>query len=189
MIILVDMDDTIEEMLVTWIEHVNRKYGRNTTYEDIKEWDVSKAYPGLTRKQVYDVILENDFWKDVKPMEGASEALQRFMERGHKILLVTATPYESLPGKMDHLIFRHFPYFSWEDVIVTRQKQMIRGDVLIDDGPHNLEGGDYAKILLDAPYNRQYDAEANGMLRVYSWDEIERAIEQLEKEQETEKDA
>jgi hypothetical protein len=43
---------------------------------------------------------------------------------------------------------------------------MIRGDVLIDDGIHNLEGGDYKKILFTAAHNRNYDAEANGMIRV-----------------------
>ena len=56
---------------------------------------------------------------------------------------------------------------------------MIRGDVLIDDGIHNLEGGDYVKILMTAPHNRNYDAEANGMIRVHNWEEIEEILSQL----------
>lgn len=61
-------------------------------------------------------------------------------------------------------------------MIITANKQMIRGDVLIDDGVHNLEGGSYKKILMTAPHNRNYDAEANGMIRVSNWTEIEKSI-------------
>ena len=55
-----------------------------------------------------------------------------------------------------------------------------RGDVLIDDGIHNLEGGDYMKILFSAPHNRNYDAEKNGMIRVRTWDEIVRIIDGMD---------
>lgn len=80
---------------------------------------------------------------------------------------------------MDDLLFRRFPFISWDQVIITSRKQLIKGDVLIDDGIHNLEGGDYIKILMTAPHNRDYDAEANGMIRVYNWKQIEEVINQL----------
>ncbi|MBP5730685.1 MAG: hypothetical protein J6X19_05725, partial [Clostridia bacterium] len=41
----------------------------------------------------------------------------------------------------------------------------------------------YAKILVDAPYNRGFDAAAEGMIRVYSWEEIEKEIDRLAAEQ------
>ena len=123
---------------------------------------------------------EPGFWKTVEPIPGAAEALQRLMRDGHDVYIVTATTYRSVPEKMDDLLFRYFPFLSWDQVIITRNKQMIRGDVLIDDGIHNLEGGDYAKILMTAPHNRDYDAKANGMIRVENWDQIEAEIRKLE---------
>ena len=51
--------------------------------------------------------------------------------------------------------------------------------MLIDDGIHNLEGGDYRKILFTAPHNRFYDAEANGMTRVNTWEEIVEIIDRM----------
>ena len=83
---------------------------------------------------------------------------------------------------MRDVLFRYFPFLSWSQVIITSRKQLIRGDVLIDDGIHNLEGGAYRKILVTAPYNRYYDAEANGMIRVHNWDEIVRIIDEMAKE-------
>lgn len=180
--ILVDMDDTMEQLLEAWLRKVNEKYDRSVVCEDITVWDVSKAYPGLTKEQVYDVILENDFWKDVEPIPHAAEVLEGFIRKGHEIFVVTATPYESVPGKMRDHLFRYFPFIRWENVIITSRKQLIQGDVLIDDGVHNLEGGNYRKILVDAPYNRAYDAEANGMIRVYNWKEIEAAVDRIAEE-------
>lgn len=40
-----------------------------------------------------------------------------------------------------------------------------------------------AWILMTAPHNKSYDAEANGMIRVNGWDEIEEVIAALEHEQ------
>ena len=64
-------------------------------------------------------------------------------------------------------------------MIITCRKQLINGDVLIDDGIHNLEGGAYKKILMTAPHNANYNAEANGMIRVRNWKEIEQVINQM----------
>ena len=180
MTILVDMDDTIEYLLQAWVRGVNARFRRDASADDVHSWDVSEAFPGLTREQVYSIPDEPGFWGTVDPVPGAAEALQRLMDSGHKIFIVTATTYESVPEKMHDLLFRYFPFLQWDQVIITGNKQMIRGDVLIDDGVHNLEGGDYFKILMTAPHNRNYDAEANGMIRVHTWAEIEQVIAELE---------
>ena len=184
MVILVDMDDTIEQLLSAWVKGVNERYGRSVRYEDIRAWDVSAAYEGLSWEQVYDIPMTPGFWKTVEPIPGAAEALQRLMAAGHEVYIVTATECDTVPEKMNDLLFRYFPFLRWEQVIITSRKQLIRGDILIDDGIHNLEGGDFHKILVTAPYNRNYDAEANGMIRVNSWDEIEAAVAKIVAESE-----
>lgn len=71
---------------------------------------------------------------------------------------------------------KHYPYLCWKDVIIAHDKKLINGDVLIDDGVHNLENAKYKKLLFDQPHNRSYNAEENGMIRVHDWNEIYRAI-------------
>ena len=179
MTILVDMDDTIEQLLQAWIRDANEEYNRNVSYEDVTSWDVSAAFPGLTREQVYGIPMRPGFWKNVDPIPGAAESLKRLMDAGHEVYIVTATPHESVPEKIKEHLFKYFPFLSWRQVIITGNKQLIRGDVLIDDGVHNLEGGEYFKILMTAPHNRDYDAEGNGMIRVHNWAEIEEVIHRL----------
>ena len=177
MTILVDMDDTLEQLVKAWVKRANEKFGRNAEPNDITAWNVGAAYPGIPREDVYGVIDEPGFWRSVEPMPGAQEALKHLMDEGHEVFIVTATEIGHVEEKMKDLLFRFFPFLTWEQVIITSRKQMIRGDVLIDDGIHNLEGGQYRKILFTAPHNRFYDAEANGMIRVDTWEEIVRLLD------------
>lgn len=177
--ILVDMDDTIEQLLEAWVRRANEKFGRDVSLDEITGWNVAAPYSGLTREDIYGVTYEPGFWSGVKPMPGAAEALKHFMDEGHEVYIVTATEIEHVEEKMKGLLFRYFPFLSWNQVIITGRKQLIRGDVLIDDGIHNLEGGDYRKILFTAPHNRFYDAEANGMTRVNTWEEVVEIIDRM----------
>ncbi len=181
MTILVDMDDTIEQLLKTWVSRANEKYGRNVTLDEITDWNVAAPYPGISKKEICKITYEPGFWSSIEPMPGAAEALKHFMDAGHEVFIVTATEIEHVEEKMKGLLFRYFPFIFWDHVIITSRKQMIRGDVLIDDGIHNLEGGEYKKIMFTAPHNRNYDAEANGMIRVHTWDEIVRIIDSMQR--------
>ena len=79
---------------------------------------------------------------------------------------------------MECVLFRYFPFIRWEQVIVCTEKQMIRGDVRIDDGVHNLEGADGLKILFDSPHNRSFDAESAGMVRASDWEQVCRIVDE-----------
>lgn len=169
--VLVDMDDTIENLLSAWVDTLNEEHETNVKPDDIRHWDLSMAFPTVEWKDVYAPLKRDDFWMRVKPIDGAADALKRLIEDGHKVFIVTASAYETLKSKMDCVLFRYFPFLDWNDVIVTSHKQMVKGDVLIDDGVHNLKDGDYEKILMDAPHNRGYNAKRHGMTRVKNWEE------------------
>lgn len=104
------------------------------------------------------------------------------LQHSLKVLIVTTSNYHTLASKMERVLFKYFPFLTWNDVIITSHKQLVNGDVLIDDGTHNLEGGNYFKILMTAQHNKKYDAEANGMLRVETWAEVYSAITLLAEE-------
>ncbi len=176
MIVLIDADGVLEDLSQKWVTYLNEKYGTSVRYEDLTEWDMTAAFPSLTRDQVYEIDRDEEFYSRLEPIPGAVEAVGRLLEDGHELYVVTTTPYQVVKPKMERAIFRFFPCFTWKNIIITANKHLIRGDVLIDDGVHNLVGGDYRKILVTAPYNRNFDAEANGMIRVGSWDEIYRAV-------------
>lgn len=174
--ILVDMDDVLENLSEAWIACLNEEYGLHVDYRDARDWKMELSFPELTPAQIYAPLYSDEFWHTVRPIPGAAEALEKLMEDGHEIYVVTASNYVTIKTKMEEVLFKYYPFLDWRNVIVAFNKQMIRGDVLIDDAPHNLIGGDYIKILLDAPHNRRFDAESNGMFRAKDWADVIRIL-------------
>lgn len=179
MTILVDMDDVLEKLVASWVDFLNKKYSTNVKPEDVDDWDISKFFPTLTREQVFQASVEEDMWKNVKPMPGAEKALKKLIADGHELYIVTATLYPTVKVKMEDVLFKYYDFLSWDQVIITSKKQLIKGDVLIDDGPHNLEGGSYHKILFTAAHNKKFDEKTIGAIRVNNWDEALSVIDSL----------
>ena len=166
--VLVDMDDTIERLSEAWVRCLNKRYGLNRSHLEIRNWNMASAFPELEPDQVYAPLEEDWFWETVKPSAEAEVFLNKLIQDGHSVYVVTTSNYHTLASKMRNVLFRYFPMIDWEHVIVTSNKQMVRGDVMIDDAPHNLIGGDYVRILIDAPHNRSFKESKYGVFRVHN---------------------
>lgn len=173
MTILVDMDNVLENMGEAWVERINARYGTDVKYDNISDWDIAKFFPTLTREMVFSPLSESDFWENnVKPIDGAVETLKRLIGEGNDVYVVTASGFQTLYDKVTLCLFRWFPFLTVDNIVITQNKQIISGDVLIDDAPHNLIGGNYKGILFDAPHNRSFDEKSAGFVRARSWNEI-----------------
>ena len=179
--ILVDMDDTVECLTDAWLDWLNEKHGTNVKKDDIRSWSFHEAFPTLTEDEVYAPIYIDEFWDRVQPMPWAFETLCRLRAEGHEIYIVTSSAYQTIPAKMEKVLFKYFPFIKWDHVIVAPKKQMIFGDVLIDDAPHNLEGFEGLRILMSAPHNRSCDAKKKWMFRVDDWRTIYDLVTQYAK--------
>ena len=170
--ILIDIDDTIENLCEVWCEMLNEKHRTSVNYNDVTEWDIKRFFPELSDDDIYEPLHNTEIWERLKPKAMAPEYVKKLMDDGHDVYLCTTTDYRNVRPKYEAVVKKHFPFIEWSHVIVAGKKQMIKGDVLIDDGIHNLEGGDYIKILVTAPHNAAYDANANGIIRADGWKEI-----------------
>lgn len=168
--ILIDIDDTMTDLVAAWCEWLNGLYNLNVNPEEITEWKITKFYPTLTEEQVFEPLHIDRFWETVKPKDESVKYVKQLIDDGFNVYLCTSTDYRNIKPKYENVIMKYFPFISWKQVIVTSRKQMIESDFLIDDGVHNHEGGGYINILVSAPHNREYDAEANGMIRSENWE-------------------
>lgn len=167
-----DMDDTIEYLCEAWCAWLNNKYNVNINWKDIDQWDMTKVYPMLTKKEIYQALEEPDMWKTVKPIEGAYFYIKKLIDEGYPFYIVTTSHHKVFDVKLCNCLFRLFPFIDRHNIILTCNKQMIRCDVLIDDGPHNIVG-EYLGLLMNAPHNRYFDENNySSVKRVYTWEEI-----------------
>lgn len=173
--ILFDADDVAETLLEGWVNTLNERYGTSVSVDDVTDWDISLAFPTLTKQQVYGVLQEDTVWANLAPMPGAQKYLQQLYDEGHELYMVTATDYRTCCIKIERIL-ELFPFLDANHIIIAHNKQMIKGDVLIDDGPHNLVNGPYFRILFDAPHNRGFDEKKYGMYRAVGWEQVYRLI-------------
>lgn len=170
--ILVDYDDVVVDFLPTWLSALNQEYGCNVKIKDVASWGISSLFPFLTPEQMETPLYYDEFWARVPLKQGAHSCLIKLKNDGHKVFIVTAAPYATIFSKINQSLLRHFDFLSFDDVIITSQKQMIRGDVLVDDSAANLIGGGYEKILMDMPHNQTFREEHFNVTRVKTWSEI-----------------
>lgn len=176
MIIGLDFDGTINNMLDTWVEWLNKKHGTEVKVEDITEWELIKAFPGLTKRELFEPLNTPEFWHYVTIKPGAVEIIKKFIEDGHQIYIVTSSHYITLPSKMDNCLFAHLPFLRKENVIITYNKSLINCDVLLDDAEHNLINFKGIKVLFDASYNKNSTVHD---FRVKSWTDFYELIHEL----------
>lgn len=169
--ILVDVDNVLEDLVAAWVEALNKKYDRNVSPNDIIEWDITKFFPDLSRNQIFSPLHTKELWESLTPIPGAEEYLEKLVHDGHKVILLTSAHPDTVSYKYK-FINKYFPYISFNDIIFASRKQMVKGDILIDDAPHNLIGGDYIKILMTAPHNTSFSAYNHNIMRVNTWEEI-----------------
>lgn len=179
--ILIDMDDVLENLSSAWVNMLNKRYGTRVKREDLTDWDMSQFFPELTPDQVYGVLQDEELWETVEPLPGAVDGVRWLIEQGHDVYVVTSSYYKTIRPKVDLVLKKYFPFIKDDKLIIASTKQMIKGDVLIDDGVHNLICGTYEKILMDAPYNRSFPAEDYGMYRACGWPDILRFVRTIYK--------
>lgn len=176
------MDDVLENLCETWVSQLNKLFQLDVKMDDITEWDMSKAFPMLTKEEIYWPLGTEMLWKRVKPLPGAVHYLKKLIDDGHEVIVVTAATSKSTPLKLEEVLFKYFPFISMKNVIIATQKWLIRGDVMVDDGPHNLKDFFGESILFTQPHNRSFDNDAYGIRRADNWDEVYKLIQKIAQE-------
>ena len=176
--VLCDMDDVLIDLLPHWIKMLNYSYGSSVSVDDITEWDISKCIPALTKEQIFSIVMRPSFWETIPTAQNGQWFIRNLLTEGHKVKIITASHYEVLPSKMRRFL-QLYPWLTWDDITVTSDKQSIKGDVLIDDAPHNLVGGEYEKILLSKIHNMNFDTTLHCIHRIENLAEVFRILERL----------
>jgi len=180
--ILVDMDDVLENLCETWVAQLNGLYQLSVSMDDIREWDMRKAFPTLSPQEIYWPLSTNALWENVKPLPGAVEYLKRLIDDGHRVVVVTASGAEAVPIKLQKVLFKYFLYLIMKDVIVVVQKGLITGDIMIDDVSLNLKDFAGRKVLFNQPHNRSFDDKTYGMHRVNNWTDVYQLVQKIAEE-------
>lgn len=183
--IWLDQDNTIYDLSKPWYDAHNKDYPQHDLRsEHIKGWDTQQVCNNAGCKaDIYSYFNRVELWRDGGIIEGAKEVIDqwRYEDLADLGIVTTASNGMSMPYKIEWLQ-KHFPYI--EDIIMTHKthvKHLLRGDILIDDGIHNLTKWQGVGILYTQPWNE----DNTDLPRANNWKEVDimvrDAIELLDK--------
>ena len=170
---LVDMDDTI----LWWGKHKDRRLRSdyphlpNFLFGELQtSWDLLADLDEEHARAMIELMDSPGFYAGFDPIEGAPEALNDMVADGHEVFIVS-TPWATNPTCMadKYNWLNHHIGLGWGDrLILTRDKTVIDGDILIDDKPA-ISGVNksptWTQVLFDQPHN----ASVSGLQRMDDW--------------------
>lgn len=180
-IVLIDMDNTLvdydSEYKKRWRELAKSNesvpHDVDEVIDNRQHFEILKNFPSELHGVAREVVSHEDFFRVLQPFEGAIEALREMHDAGLHVKLCTSPSlfqYESCAASKFAWV-RAWLGEEWlPHLIITRDKTVVRGGVLIDDKPH-IKGAcanpEWSQIYYEMPYN----VDIKGKPRITKWSE------------------
>lgn len=132
---LVDMDGVVADLETSLHDYIAEKFPEAVRREGVGDiWAVEDQYDGIEREDLSPLFFAERFFLDLPVIEGAYEGVEALAEVAE--VWFCSTPKSSIycGGEKQVWIDKHFPDFK-RRLILTKDKTMVRGDILIDDKP------------------------------------------------------
>ena len=178
--ILIDMDDTIFDTIDAWVDWLNITFDTCVSTNDMTDWDIESVFPTLSGEQVHYPLFVKEFWMGIKPFDGAVECIEKLVEGGHDVYILTASHPDTMSAK-SRILLDYMPFLTYKNIIAAYDKSMVKGDIQIDDYIKNLNGDESRrmKILFSRPHNRLVSDDIKDIKRVDNWKEIYELINNI----------
>lgn len=174
--LLIDMDSVICDLMGEWHKRYNNDYNDSLSVENLKCWYSEKYVKPECGEKIYDYLDQPGLFLSLKPLPNAVEVLKRLNQK-YEILIVSSSRTYAYTEK-EKWVKTYLPFISIKNLIFSHRKEMIYGDLLFDDAPHNLKAfkaTNRLAIAMDYPYNKNINVP-----RVKSWLEFEQLLLNLE---------
>lgn len=159
MIILIDQDETLADFIGGFSDKWSAKYPEKTAFPtgSYTSPRVLDHYPDEPKDLVESIYTSPGFIFGLNPIEGGIEAIKEMIAEGHDVRICTSplSSYENCITEKYLWIEKYLGRDFTKKMIVTKDKTLIRGDILIDDSvPKGVITPSWKHIIFDRPHNR-----------------------------------
>lgn len=166
--ILVDQDDVLANYSKRLIEIVAQEYpGEPKVSEDeLRFFETELHYSPENRKAIDRIAIREGFFENLEPIEGAVEALHDLLACGFDVRICTSPKkyFKYCVPEKFAWIEKHLGREFAMRIVLTRDKTLVRGSILIDDKPEitGVAVPEWEHVIYDRPCNRN----ASGKRRI-----------------------
>ena len=170
-IIAIDVDDTVLDLMSTWLSLYNAEFNDNLKREQITDWNISQFVKSEAKDRMYEYIEYPDVFYGSLPIENSLQGINLLKSLGNRIVYITANNPENC--KYHWLVENGF-LDNKEDFICALDKSLIYCDYMIDDKYENIINSWGFGTLFNQSWNLQYEYSD----RATDWDDIIKMIEE-----------
>jgi len=171
-LIMLDVDAVVADLHAEWLRLYNHDYNDQLMVEEITDWDMTKFVKPECGKSIYKYLEFPDLYNQIQPIDGALSGVKHLRSLGHRVVFATSGTYSH--PKYHWLVRNDFDPGEWgRDYMVVHDKGLLKGDLLIDDRPKNIEDfGSPKSIIFSQPWNKTFFWN----YRAESWHDVTRII-------------
>ena len=169
--ILIDLDDTLNNLIECWLWLYNEKYNDNLQPHDITAWEINNFVKPEAVDGIFKLLETPNLFSELVQPKPDSIKTTQILSKFYDLYIVTACTYPQNIVEKFKWLETYFPHISTDNIITAKDKSLIVGDYMIDDHIGNLITSKCDnKILFLAPHNMINNVE--NIIRVASWDDI-----------------
>lgn len=177
--IIVDIDNTINNLVEQTIEIYNSEYGKDLKIEDFVEYDPFKILPYEDALLFVELRNHEDFWMTLSPYKNAQWGIRKLINDGHDVYLATSVWPYNFPWLYESLQ-HYFGIVPANNVIRIQNRGLLNCDILIDDNLDGLLSHKTAfRICMDQPWNQSSWDDVHMINRCHNWEEIIEVVDKI----------
>lgn len=167
-VILIDQDGPLAQLTPKLYAMVQKRYPNVAHIIPNRYLKLEKHYPKEMQASIVALYTQPGFFLGLEPVQGARDALEEMVHAGHEVRICTSplTAYTHCVLEKYQWVEKYFGHEWTRRIILTKDKTLVRGDILIDDKPEitGAMSPTWKHVLYDAPYNRNREID-----RLHRW--------------------
>lgn len=158
--VLVDMDGVLADFEGAFLDLWRAAHPEHpfVPLPERRSFYVEKEYPDHLLHLVREIFCSANFFRDLPPIPGGLEAVREMERDGIEVFLCTSPlrEYQHCVVEKFDWVVRHLGAEWSQRLVLTKDKTIVAGDLLIDDRPsiHGIATPAWEHVLYDQPYNR-----------------------------------
>ena len=89
MIIVIDVDGVLNNLMSAVLDVYNKQHKTSFVLNDITTYNLENCFDPKVAKRMKDIFNHPTIWDKVKPITEAQECLDKLINKGHQVYLVT----------------------------------------------------------------------------------------------------
>lgn len=168
MIIITDIDSVLNNLYTTWFKYHNSLHNDNLDESMVTDWDLTSL--STCGDCIYTLLEKAEVYTEQLPRPLSQKVINRWIKDKHEVHAATTVAGPISATAKHQWLKQHYGI----PMITIKDKHLLNGDILIDDGLHNLESFTGIRLLFEQNSNKLHHKDRYPIVK--DWADVNGAV-------------